>query len=413
VGAVVVDAATGRRLYGSDATGSFAPASTTKLLTAVAALSTLGPDFRIQTRVVAGSTPGQIVLVGGGDPTLATTAPAGFVPAPASLGDLAKATAGALRAAGLTTVTLGYDSTLFVNGRTALTWPSTYVSTGVVAPITALTVDEGRVGAIVEGTAPRVPDPPVSAAQAFARRLAALGIKVTGSPVAVTAPPTPAVDPSPTGGSASSGSPGSSGSATTAPVPPAPGVLLASVRSPALSDLVGWMLSASDNDLAEAVAHLTALATGQPADFEGGVAAVTKADAALGLRVDQMRLYDASGLTKATRATPALLAAVLALAASPAHPELRSILSGLAVAGFNGSLTTRFEDGSTRAAAGLVRAKTGTLSVVSAIAGTVVDASGRVLAFAFVADQVPAGGTLAARLGLDRLATALAGCGCS
>ena len=412
VGAAVVDVATGRLIYGKNAQGAFAPASTNKLLTAAAALATLGPDYRIQTKVVAGSTPGQIVLVGGGDPTLSTTRPGGFVPAPASISDLASATATVLRAAGIKTVTLGYDTTLFTGPRTAATWPATYVSTGVVSPITALSLDEGRVGTIVEGTAPRVPDPPMSAAKAFARRLVALGITVTGSLSAVTAPDAPAnAAPSASTGSAS-GTPSGTSSGTPTPTPPAAGTTLAVVRSPALADLVGWMLSTSDNDLAEAVAHLTALAGGEPASFEGGVAAVTKSLQTLGLPVDQLRLYDGSGLTGSTQVAPAVLGQVLSVAAAPAHPQLRSMLTGLAVAGFSGSLETRFEDPTTRRAAGLVRAKSGTLSAVSAIAGTVVDADGRVLAFVFLADAVPAGGTLAAREALDRLATAVAGCGC-
>ncbi len=100
VGAAVLDLSSGQLLYDHDADGDYSTASTTKLLTAAAALSVLGPQYRIQTRVVAGARAGQIVLVGGGDPTLATAPPAGFVPAPASLPALARSTAAALRAQG-------------------------------------------------------------------------------------------------------------------------------------------------------------------------------------------------------------------------------------------------------------------------------------------------------------------------
>ena len=408
VGGAVVDVATGRLLYGSAAGNAFAPASTTKLLTATAALAVLGPNFRIQTKVVAGSTPGQVVLVGGGDPTLSTAAPAGFVPAPASLADLAGETAAALHAAGITTVTLGYDTTLFAGPRVAQTWPPTDITTGVVSPVTALSLDEGRVGEMVEGPAARVVDPPLSAAKAFERRLVALGIKVSGQPAPARAPRAPAASASPTSASSAD----SPASAAPSANPPTAGTTLAVVQSPALSDLVAWMLSTSDNDLAEAVAHLTALHAGQPPTFAGGVAAVTKSLQALGLGLAQVRLYDGSGLTGSTQASPALLGSVLSLAASPDHPTLRPLLTGLAVAGFSGSMTTRFSDAATRAAAGLVRVKSGTLSVVSALAGTVLDADGRELAFVFLADQVPIGGTPAAREALDRLATAVAGCGC-
>lgn len=399
LGGAVVDLATGRLLFGANAAGPFAPASTTKLMTVTAALATLGPDFRIQTRVVQSAAAGQIVLVGGGDPTLSTSTPAGFVPAPASLTDLAVGTAAALRASGRTSVRLGYDATLFAGPRIDPTWPSTDVPTGVVSPVTALSVDEGRVGAMVEGQAPRVADPPLAAADAFERRLVAAGITVVGPPTAVKAPPAP--PPAATPGA---------GPSTATGV--APGATLAAVQSPALADLVAWMLSTSDNDLAEAVAHLVALHAGQPATFAGGVAAVTRALAGLGLPMAAVHLYDGSGLTGSTQASPALLGALLCLAASPGHPTLRPVLTGLAVAGFTGSLQSRFADATTRGAAGLARAKSGTLTVVSALAGTVLDADGRELAFVFLADQVPPGGTPAAREALDRLVTAVAGCGC-
>ena len=366
VGAAVLDLSTGATLYGHDATDGYSTASTTKLLTAAAALTVLGPQYRIQTTVVPGASAGQVVLVGGGDPTLATAPPAGFVPAPASLPQLARATATALRAAGTTKVTLGYDTTLFTGSRTASTWPADYVTSGVVSPVTALSVDEGRVGLTAEGSAPRVPDPALSAAKAFARQLARQGITVTGAPAPVKAP----VGATP----------------------------LAAVSSPTLTDLLGWMLTTSDNDLAEALAHLVAHASGQPADFPGGVTAVTAAVQGLGLPVDDLRLYDGSGLSTHTRVDPVLLGRLLVLAGSPDHAELRPMLTGLAVAGFSGSLEPpRFGSTLTTFAAGLVRAKTGTLTGVSAMAGTVEDVSGRQLAFVFVADHVPAGGTLAAR----------------
>ncbi|RSN71051.1 D-alanyl-D-alanine carboxypeptidase, partial [Streptomyces sp. WAC 05379] len=85
--------------------------------------------------------------------------------------------------------------------------------------------------------------------------------------------------------------------------------------------------------------------------------------------------------------------------------ELRPVLTGLPVAGFTGTLSTRYTDG----AAGIVRAKTGTLHGVNSLAGTVVDQDGRLLAFAFLSTGDNAD---AARSALDRTATALASCGC-
>src|SRR5205807_4451002 len=110
---------------------------------------------------------------------------------------------------------------------------------------------------------------------------------------------------------------------------------------------------------------------------------------------------------------PALLARTIELAASGDRPVLRPIVTGLAVAGFTGSLAApRFQAPGAGGATGLVRAKTGTLTGVSAIAGTVDDADGRVLVFVFIADAVPPSGTLDARDVLDQLAATVTGCGC-
>jgi D-alanyl-D-alanine carboxypeptidase/D-alanyl-D-alanine-endopeptidase (penicillin-binding protein 4) len=66
------------------------------------------------------------------------------------------------------------------------------------------------------------------------------------------------------------------------------------------------------------------------------------------------------------------------------------------------------------AGAGVVRAKTGTLTSVSTLAGLVQDKDGRLLAFALLADRVgpTTADTERAEAALDRAASALASCGC-
>ena len=113
VGAVVTDLATGEVLFSRQAGSPFVPASNAKLLTAVAALSTLGPAARFTTRVVAGAKPGSLILVGGGDPTLAAGhPPRSDYPQPATLAALAASTARWLSARHVRTVRLAYDLSL-------------------------------------------------------------------------------------------------------------------------------------------------------------------------------------------------------------------------------------------------------------------------------------------------------------
>jgi D-alanyl-D-alanine carboxypeptidase/D-alanyl-D-alanine-endopeptidase (penicillin-binding protein 4) len=119
-------------------------------------------------------------------------------------------------------------------------------------------------------------------------------------------------------------------------------------------------------------------------------------------------MVDGSGLAARDRLTVATLTAVLRAIIS--RPSLHAVLAGLPVAGWSGTLVDRYLTGGSRSGAGVVRAKTGTLTGVSALAGLVHDSSGRLLVFAFDADRVRS--TDAADAALDELAAALARCGC-
>jgi D-alanyl-D-alanine carboxypeptidase/D-alanyl-D-alanine-endopeptidase (penicillin-binding protein 4) len=351
------------------------PASTLKLLTTTAALDVLGPDHTFSTTVVA-SGRGRITLVGGGDPFLASRRPAaGTVPQRASLQALARQTATALHAKHVKRVRLDYDTSLFTGPTSSPHWPASYLSDGVVAPITALWADEGSPA---DGTG-KVADPPAAAASYFAGFLAEDGIAVQGTARDRTAKP---------------------GAHE-----------LARVTSAPLSDIVERVLEVSDNEGAEVIAHQLGIAVDGQGSFAGGVRAVKETLNGLGIRLHGARLYDGSGLSRADRVDADTLVQVLQLDASTEHPELRSIVTGLPVAGFSGSLDDRF-DGSSARGAGWVRAKTGTLTGTSAIAGLTTDARGRPMVFAFVSNDVPLVETLDARAALDDLAGLLAGCRC-
>jgi D-alanyl-D-alanine carboxypeptidase/D-alanyl-D-alanine-endopeptidase (penicillin-binding protein 4) len=153
-----------------------------------------------------------------------------------------------------------------------------------------------------------------------------------------------------------------------------------------------------------------ALARRLPASFvgEGQAIAATLADLP-GAGPEVLR--DASGLSRLDAVRPGTLTAVLAAAAR--SPRLAPLLSGLPVAGFDGTLGSRYRTAPTAMAAGQVRAKTGTLDGVTALAGLVRTRDGRLLAFALLADRVPKGGTPAAQRALDGVAAALGACGWS
>ncbi|MGH3121183.1 MAG: D-alanyl-D-alanine carboxypeptidase/D-alanyl-D-alanine endopeptidase [Streptosporangiaceae bacterium] len=389
-GAEVADPGTGRVLFARGASTLIQPASTTKLVTAIAALDVLGPSARFTTRVVSGPSPGSIVLVGGGDPTLAAgPAPASDYPQPATLKALAAGTARALRAQGHRSVRMGYDASLFTGPPLAPGWPMSYITTGNVTAITSLEVDQGRLtlGGAPEDAddpgnfRPRSADPAAQAAQAFGAFLSSDGIRVTG--------------------------PGGQHK------PAAHASTIASVSSPPLSAIVGWMLRESNNVIAENLARQVALRDRRPASFSGAAAAVTATARRLGV-ARGIHLVDGSGLSPQDRIAPAALARLVSLASAGTRSRLRAAITGMPVAGFSGTLAPGQSvfSGFTARSLGLVRAKTGNLSSVATLAGLVYDASGRLLAFAFMTDQVPAAGLGKAADGLDRMASALAGCGC-
>ncbi|RVX45723.1 D-alanyl-D-alanine carboxypeptidase/D-alanyl-D-alanine-endopeptidase (penicillin-binding protein 4) [Nonomuraea polychroma] len=371
VGAVVFDATTGEQVFASNADTPITPASTTKVITCVAALASFGPDTRLSTRVVQGAKPGAIVLVGGGDPLLAGPSAKPSYPKQASLATLAARTAATLKSQNIKKVTLTYDSSLFTGTPIAPGWKPNYIPDGEVAPVHALTMDEGRQNP--RNRAPRVTDPPAYTASAFARLLGRQGISVSKS-----------IRP----GKAAAGAPE-----------------LGKVDSAPLYSLVEHTLTRSDNDLAEALLRHVAIKEGQPASFAGGAKAVTTVLQRLGI-TQGVSLSDGSGLSIRNRIAPSALAKAIALSGGASRPDLHAIASGMPIAGFSGTLGNgrRFTSGDSKGEVGLVRAKTGTLNHVNTLAGLATTKDGRLVTFAFMADQVP----INAEPVLDRLAAIVA-----
>ncbi len=378
---LVTDLATGEEVYRAGAR-SVVPASTTKLLTSVAALDSLGGTSRFTTSTRWQPQAGRLVLVGGGDPFLASTPSRDddTYPRRADLQTLAERSAEALRAEGVRRVRLGYDDSLFTGPGVNPTWEPGYLD-DITSPISALWADQAQ---DPDGFG-FVADPAADAARVFAGSLRRAGVQVRG-PVART--PAPA------------------DTATTDPPP-----TLASVRSATVGEVVERTLAVSDNQAADVLAHHVGLAESGRGSFEGGAAGVLAVVERLGVPVTGGRLLDGSGLSRANRLSPDTLAGVLRLVVDQDRPELRQVLTGLPVAGFTGSLALRFDEGP-QAARGRVRAKTGTLTGVHGLAGVADDPSGGRMAFVVVTDRAPADGELDARVRVDRIAAALGACRC-
>lgn len=344
-------------VFARNAAAGLIPASTIKILTAAATLATFDPDHRFTTRVVEGSTPGEVVLVGGGDPTLAAGRD-GTYPTPASLAALAAETT-ANRTAPITSVV--FDTTLFSGAETQPGWDDDAVSGGYIAPVTALAVDGGRVDPALND---RSLDPSAHAGTAFAAALGNVASRAGSAPAGANE--------------------------------------IASIDSAPVQLLVEQMLRDSDNYIAEVLARQVAVARGLPADFAGAAAAMQQVLTELGV-ISVAQMADGSGLSRDNRVAVDALTEVLALAVS-GDERLRPLLVGLPVANYDGTLASRF-DGS---GAGMIRAKTGTLQGVAALAGTVRTADGQLLVFSVIAND-SAGD---ARAGLDRIVAAIAACGC-
>lgn len=353
-GALVLDLETGRVVYAHNATLPLRPASNEKLAVTYAALTALGPAFRIETDVLGEGShdgtawDGDLVLKGYGDPTLSS----------AGLAALARQ----VRADGIATVTgrvLG-DETWFDARRTAPGWKAEfYVNES--PPLSALIVDRGLVGRYTSR------NPALSAAQLFTKALARAGVRVEG--------------------------------AASLRAADGAGVALASVDSPPLAAIVRLMDQTSDNFTAEMLTkELGAVQLGQGTTAAGLRVVVGQLTAA-GVRLAGVHMVDGSGLSLLDRQTPAALVSLLRVMWS--DPTLQPYLRAeLPLAGRTGTLHDRMRG---TAAAGVVRAKTGTTDNSTSLSGLV---GGRYV-FSVIINGDPVSWTWS-RVAEDRFATALA-----
>ena len=370
-GVSIIDVATGTELVDHQASAPLTPASSNKVLTAWASLSALGGGHRMETRAVLSG--GTVTLVGGGDVLLAADAgdPSAVV-GHAGLGDLARAAAAELTGQGVTSVGVALDDTLFTGPAWNSGWESGNEAwVGQIQPI--------MVDVTAYGSTGYPADPAMEAARAFSQALSAAGITVTGEVTRAAAP--------------------------------AGATKLASVQSAPLADVLSVSIKASDNTMTEVEGRVLAAATGREASFTGAAQAVREQLQADGFDVTGLTLVDVCGLAKGDKVPARLLAQIIARAAGADGGTVgRDLLTALPVGALDGTLSDRYVGTS---AAGVVRAKTGSLDQTVSLTGTIVTADGRLLAYSVIIDGFPEGGMWSARTAMDNdLIVPLSGCGC-
>ncbi len=404
----VTDASTGKTLWEKNSSTAMVPASSTKMMTTAAALLTLGPKDRVRTVVKRGTKPGQIVLVGGGDVTLAASKDNAFYTNAPTIQDLASQVKKNMDGQPVTSVVV--DNSRAGQGDTFnSTWSRGDISGGNVTSVDSVMLNGGRQDPS-DADSPRTDNPALVAGQALAN---AVGLSSSSSDGGDGA------DNGGESGNSGGGDDNSQGVSVSKKSVDTEDGELGAVESAPLDIRIHDMLVNSDNMEAEAIGREIAKKEGKPLTFEGATSATKEVLSQHGFPLESVVLKDNSGMSPDNRITPRLLDRIMVKASSPVTNEgnsdsssadsqshdLRPILDGLPVAGGNGTLAGRFTPGSSSGpGAGWVRAKTGTLDGVSALVGTVMNQQGRVLTFAFMSngsDIEPA------RSALDDLASAL------
>ncbi len=365
IGVVVADGATGEVLGSSSPDKLMTPASTQKLFTGVAALSSSIADSTLDTKaVLVGDN--TVVLVGGGDMMLAEgKGDPNAVNGRAGLADLAQQVAAKIKVTGATEVRVALDDTLFTGDQIAPTVASPNIAAGYIAPVSSVGVNVGLLSDGYTDNGPRASDPGKYAAEAFSAALEDQGLTTAGAVIDETAPDDARV--------------------------------LGEVSSAPLAEVVEFAMQYSDNTITEVLGRLVAVDAGLPGSNDGATQAVIAAAKRLGVDMAGARLRDCSGLGDGSYLSGQQLTDLLAVMVDPAQPELRSEATGMPIAGLTGTLdSTHGRFTGLNPARGLARAKTGSLPKVRALAGTVVTADDRLLVFSVLADSIPAKQTVGA-----------------
>lgn len=430
-GALVMDEETGETLYALNAAHYFKPASNVKLFTTALALATLGPDFRVRTTIEAAGTldrsgrlRGDLVLVGRGDANLSNRvfpfAKQGEREGPAdrALAELAdqvvargvKQIRGDIVAddsyfvlarfppgwtvddtvwsygAAVSAIAVNDNSlTLRVSPGAAAgalvryswdPWPGPYSVRNEARTVAAGTADAAlelsrdpesrvfRLGGTLAADAPArplslaAPEPAELAAAQLKRLIEARGVRITGRSRARHA------------GDPALGAP--------AGTP----VVLAERLSPALIEDMRLTNKLSQNLHAELMLRVAAKEAAGAETLEQALKFAAQFRESIGLAAGDVLQSDGSGLSRNNLATPQSVARVLLYAARQTWGE--EFASTLPVAGEDGTMENRMRD---TAAAGRVRAKTGTINNAVAMSGYATSLGGQRLVFSLFSNN--------------------------
>lgn len=336
------------------------PASTTKTLTAFAAVHTLEMSGTLDTEVYLthADTSPTIVLQGHGDMLLGEGQnDPSHINGRAGLATLAQNTVQSLRQRGIDQVALAVDDSLFGDDNTSTALEQNNDGNAMYTPLSSMAVDGGRMRYGLTADPDAFTDYPTlsrttasDAAQTFRSLLTQQGITVT--------------DSSDTSGTEAS-------------------ARIAKVSSAPLNEVMAFMLRHSDNTLAELFARLTALKLGLGNSMDADIQAVMQVLRANDIPTDGLHLTSCSGLAAGTRLRiPTLLAVQRSLVGLDDGGAAE--IEGLSVPGLTGTARNRAANDDIK---GLARVKTGSLGGVRALAGNVSREHGGVLLFAVIVND--------------------------
>lgn len=151
-----------------------------------------------------------------------------------------------------------------------------------------------------------------------------------------------------------------------------------------LGIIVYWLNKFSNNFMAEQLSlAMGAQLFGPPGTREKGLSAIRRHLLSLGIGEGSFKLSEGSGLSRKNRLSAGVLVRVLT-AASQAFTYNAEFVASLGVSGVDGTLREKLND---PAVVRRIRAKTGNLRGVNALAGFAISRDGRVFAFAAIVNS--------------------------